>query len=367
MMERLTVMDWRLRLSGQAWRISDIYGSDFLNIQTLYLYRFRKIPAMAWIGGISVDECLGYLRNNYADRIVDNYQSSVYGKESGELETGISYVVLAGKTIIELSYGVVQIAYDLDNAIEINALAKVLGSFREKTKAEVFEINIITRRNDGLVLKPLTINPMLLDVGLYYNDDFAEVDKVISERLAAKNDKGIVLLHGLPGTGKTTYLRSLVGSLAKRVLFVSPSVAANLSNPEFIDLLLDYPNSILVIEDAENIMRDRKLDSGSSVSNLLNLSDGLLSDCVSVQIICTFNSSLDQVDSALMRKGRLIARYDFGKLSVEKARKLSASLGFKSTIDTPMSLAEITNQDKESFENKKVEVIGFRRHEVEMN
>ena len=63
-------------------------------------------------------------------------------------------------------------------------------------------------------------------------------------------------------------------------------------NPEFIDLLIDNPNAVLIIEDAENIIMDRKINNNSSVSNLLNISDGLLSDCLNVQIICTFNSAL---------------------------------------------------------------------------
>ena len=83
-------------------------------------------------------------------------------------------------------------------------------------------------------------------------------------RLNRESDKGIILLHGLPGTGKTTYLRHLIGGLKKKVLFVSPSVAGNLMNPEFIDLLIENPNSVLIIEDAENIMMDRKYNSDSS-------------------------------------------------------------------------------------------------------
>jgi len=38
-----------------------------------------------------------------------------------------------------------------------------------------------------------------------------DIDKSIRDRLSTENDKGIVLLHGLPGTGKTTYLRHLIG------------------------------------------------------------------------------------------------------------------------------------------------------------
>ena len=171
-------------------------------------------------------------------------------------------------------------------------------------------------------------------MSLYYEDDFIEVDRTIQSRLMKKDDKGIVLLHGLPGTGKTTYLRYLIGRLKKKVLFLSPAVAGNLMNPDFMDLLIDNPNSILIIEDAENIIMDRRIMQDSSVSNLLNISDGLLADFLSVQLICTFNHPISMVDSALMRKGRLIAKYEFGKLGVAKGQKLSRHLGFDTSDQT---------------------------------
>ena len=42
----------------------------------------------------------------------------------------------------------------------------------------------------------------------------------------------------------------------------------------------------------QTIITDRKYSSTSSVSNLLNISDGLLSDFLNVQIVCTFNMRL---------------------------------------------------------------------------
>jgi SpoVK/Ycf46/Vps4 family AAA+-type ATPase len=137
---------------------------------------------------------------------------------------------------------------------------------------------------------------------------------------------------------------------------------------EFIELLIDNPNTVLIIEDAENIIMDRRHNSSSAVSNLLNISYGLLSDFLNVQLICTFNSSLTLIDSALMRKGRLIAKYEFGKLNIEKAKRLSDHFGFDTIINEPMTIAEITNQNEKSESiNERIEVIGFRRQETLMN
>jgi hypothetical protein len=341
-----------------------IFEHYYLEGKAFYLERFKLIPCATFIDDIDVTKAFEYIRERHKYSIVDIYQSSYYNREQGRQEFSKTYFVLNNKVLIELSGSYARILFPNKAYGFVDELITSLSEYREQQKQEDFEINIITMGN-GLELKRLDIKPIQLNIDLYYNDDFREVDTLVRSRLNQQNDKGIVLLHGLPGTGKTTYLRHLIGELKKKVLFVSPSVAGNLMNPEFIDLLIDNPNAVLIIEDAENIMMDRKYNSDSSVSNLLNLSDGLLSDCLSVQIICTFNSSLNLIDSALMRKGRLIAKYEFGKLSVEKAQRLSNHLGFKTNINKPMTLAEISSQNDQDFETKQVEIIGFRRAVLE--
>lgn len=195
-----------------------------------------------------------------------------------------------------------------------------------------------------------------------YNEDFLEIHETIYKRLSRKNDKGLVVLHGKPGTGKTSYIRYLIASVKKNVIFLPPNMASAITNPELISILVDQPNSILVIEDAENIVIDREQNGNSPVSALLNISDGLLADSLNVQIICSFNTDISKIDPALMRKGRLIAKYEFKDLEIEKAQKLSNKLGFKTTIDMPMSLTAIYNQsDKDFHDTKKGKSIGFQK------
>ncbi len=86
---------------------------------------------------------------------------------------------------------------------------------------------------------------------------------------------------------------------------------------------------------------------------------------LNVQLFCTFSSSLMMVNSALMRKRRLIAKYEPGKLSIKKAQRLSDHLGFHTIIDRPMTVAETENQNEKEFESKQVEIIGFRRAVLE--
>jgi ATP-dependent 26S proteasome regulatory subunit len=124
-------------------------------------------------------------------------------------------------------------------------------------------------------------------------------------------------------------------------------------------MILNHPNSIFIIEDAENIIIDREQNGASPVSTLLNISDGLLSDCLNIQIICSFNTDLSRVDSALLRKGRLIAKYEFKELETQKAQKLSDKLGFQTEINKPMTLTEIYNQTEMSFQTERRKAVGF--------
>jgi ATP-dependent 26S proteasome regulatory subunit len=137
-------------------------------------------------------------------------------------------------------------------------------------------------------------------------------------------------------------------------------MAGTITNPDLISILIDNPNSIFVIEDAENIVIDREKDGQSPVTALLNISDGLLSDCLNIQIICSFNTDLSKIDNALLRKGRLIANYEFKELNAEKAQILSRKLGFTGNINSPMTLTGIYNQTEKEFSQiKKRNTIGF--------
>lgn len=353
---------WLKRLMGIGANRNIFYG-HYIEVKSFYLSEFGHAPCISFIRNLDVEKAFEYISSGKAGRVVATYQRNYYSWQNERQEFSSTIFKLRNKVMIELNEGCGEILFGPNNYNYANELIQVFAGFRAAEKEQDFEINIISMSADGLELKQLAIKPTELDIDLYYNDDFKVIDEIIKGRLGRENDKGIVLLHGLPGTGKTTYLRHLIGSLRKKVLFVSPSVAGNLMNPELIDLLIDNPNAILVIEDAENIIMDRKFTSNSSVSNLLNISDGLLSDCLNVQIVCTFNSSLNVVDSALLRKGRLIAKYEFGKLDVAKAQRLSDHLGLVQKIVKPMTLAELTNPDAMNIQPERTTVIGFRRLE----
>lgn len=231
-------------------------------------------------------------------------------------------------------------------------IRQLLTAHLESGTQERQRIHVLRLDGSDLDFTPLDIKIPELDLTTHYNDDLLPAHDTIVRRLQQPQDKGIVILHGPPGTGKTSYIRHLCGLTDKPKLFIPPNLAARIADPEFINLLHDNTNSILIIEDAEALLTKRDAAGGgpSAVSNLLNLSDGLLADCFHIQIVCTFNTDLSRIDSALLRKGRLIAAYHFQPLAPPKAQALATSLGQLTPLDEPTALADIYNREEQEFD-----------------
>lgn len=232
-------------------------------------------------------------------------------------------------------------------------LDKMSSYFSKRTYDKSNIISLIVQ--EGLEISTIgyTVKLKALDVALNYGDDFVPVFNKIISRLNNKNDKGIVLLHGVPGTGKTSLIKYIAKKTRKEIIFVPPSMAEAITSPGFIPFLMNHSNSILIIEDAERILTNRNQQGANQgVSNILNLSDGILGDCLNIQVIATFNTNLTNIDSALLRKGRLIAEHEFKKLDVAQSNKLLRHLGFSFIATEPMALTDIYNIEETEFKTQ---------------
>ncbi len=254
------------------------------------------------------------------------------------------------KTIIESGfYGVSLLGYNSQQADNLTKIRQFFDKYLSKYVSTDAKISLLLKEGQDLVFKTHVIKPLSLDIDTMYNDDFAPVHQKIKQDLTQGN-KGVVLLHGVAGSGKTNYIKWLTAQIPdKNFIFVPNNLIGALADPQFMGMLIDNKNSVLVLEDCENYIAERVGGGNTSdvVSTILNIADGILSDVLECQFICTFNADLMDIDHALLRHGRLIAEYQFGALSVDKANAYLASIGKQMTVDTPKTLAQITNMDDE--------------------
>ena len=236
----------------------------------------------------------------------------------------------------------IQMFYDHEsNAETVEKFKKELKAL-QKTDTK-FEIGFLQSELGALRIRFRKFTPYEEDLTKFLGADAENLRQEMVNSISSKNDSGLYLLHGEPGTGKTSFIKTVLSKVKNKAIYITPGFADQLASPDLIGVLMDHPGSVLVIEDAETVLMKRAADNSNAVSNLLNLTDGFPADFLKLNIICTFNTRLDDIDPALLREGRLKGIQEFTKLSTPKAQELARHLGKDLDINQPMTLAEVCN------------------------
>ena len=254
------------------------------------------------------------------------------------------------------------LAFDQLEVTLVEELIKELSELNEEPEFSA-KIHLIEETQYGFDFQEMGIKKIdNFNVEKLYNDDFKEISGNIYDFLSSKGS-GLVILHGVQGTGKTSFLRYLINNIGKKFIFLPVELASALSDPSFIKFIKTRAkNAIVILEDCETLLKKRsELNHvNNGLVNILNISDGLLGDDLEIKFVCTFNSPMDSIDEALKRKGRLKELYEFRELAVEKTNiLLKETFGKDFNNDKCLTLADIFNYQEENHGNNKPKKIGF--------
>ena len=137
--------------------------------------------------------------------------------------------------------------------------------------------------------------------------------------------ENVLVLIGVPGTGKTRFIKYIVQTISE-IRKDSPSILYSMDEKIFADdsfffHFLSCPFDALVLEDIDFNLKSRKTGN-SFMYKLLGASDGFITNPTKKIILSTNLPSINDIDEALLRKGRCYDVLKMQRLTVDQAQIL---------------------------------------------
>lgn len=368
----------QIKLDGKD-AVETFCTSDGLSLQSLFFALYNEFPSLYTYRTdeahasyfFETKEILEELRKTYGEKDVQLVIYTVYNLQTKEESSGINIFIKSKELLarVEKSPSDSYILYRNGNETEVEKLTEIFNNHFKKPILPPNNVYTVAYENGFYLNKLPTKDFSELDILKNYNDNFIEENEIIKSFVEKDDESGLVILHGEKGTGKSTYIRHLISANPeKKFVYIPANLVSMLSQPNFSTFLMTLQNHIIILEDCEEAIKDRKSNgSPAAVSLLLNLTDGLLSDGLGLKFICTFNDDVKNIDSALLRKGRLISKYEFKPLDVEKANALLDSLycekwesgeyDHEPVTEKPLSLADIYHFYEATYEEERRKII----------
>jgi hypothetical protein len=162
----------------------------------------------------------------------------------------------------------------------------------------------------------------------------------------------LILWHGIPGTGKTSALRTLARENATDILLeyvLDPDTFFGNDAGYFVSVLFNDDDEVeagktrvLVLEDCDELLAaDAKRQGGQGLARLLNLVDGLIGQGLRIGVLITTNDPLSGFHPAVSRPGRCGAAIAFEAFDREEADQWLAREGVDAQGRERTSLAEL--------------------------
>lgn len=326
----------------------DKYDIDITNFTEISINKSTN-KYIIKISGEELPIFLTFIENNEFDFSDDNETEEYIQTNEGKISNIILY------------YGNVS-----ETGIYNDILMSIMSS--RLVEEEIEEIDEIDSRpmfvlmydtTNGFNLIETDIINNDIDIDLNYGKGFSDITVKVAENIN-KTKKGFYIFSGQSGSGKTTYIRNLINriSMEKMVILIPNVMFKFIEDSAFISYISQFDNIVFVIEDSESLICSSSPIKSDAIYTLLSLTDGLLNNVMSVQLICTISSNIKNIDSAFLRSGRVSFVHNFTKLNKDDCNILSENIGSSRRFDKDMLLCDVYD---DTYHNNGVR-IGFENN-----
>lgn len=280
------------------------------------------------------------------DKIISNLGDDVY----------LSYVVIDRNQDNSIITDIVFFYKSNESSKKVQSIIEELNDclvdFCEEETNNLNTIALSTQ--SGLEIEPIELNDDFENFDHYYSSSTNKsIEKLIKK--IKKSDKGLSILYGERGTGKTSVINYIASKLDRIVIFIPNNLIEHtINNPDFRKFIKKFHKPVIVLDDCETTLSDFYNRTNLTTSNILQMVDGFLSDTMEVNVICIFNTDdEDDIDEALLECNGLIDVIEFEYLSSEEAEELSRVTGGNKKYKNKTRLVDIIKK-RSSNDQKKI-------------
>lgn len=206
------------------------------------------------------------------------------------------------------------------------------------------KFNLLTLTQDGLQLEPFDVK-VIENIEFLFNEDVLKAKKKLIKKIN-KSEKGLSVIYGNRGTGKTTLVSSIIQELDKLCIFIpSNMIDAALNTNDFKNLMKRYKNSVIVFDDCEMFFTSSQFKANIFTNNLIQFVDGISSSLYNIQIITILNvEDIDEIDENLLDCNNLIGEIEVDNLTPKKVDELCKQLDHKNKFSSSTRLVDVVKK-----------------------
>ena len=234
-------------------------------------------------------------------------------------------------------------------------ISEICNCVIDYEKDTINKFNTMSLTSNSIELEPFSVDVDSIEIEGRYNEDTIKKSEKLQKKIR-KSNKGLSVLCGDRGVGKTTLAKHICSKIDRMTIFIPNNmVDLTINGPEFKNFVKKFEKLLIVIDDCEFMSNNQLIRMNPFSNNIIQLVDGFLSDNLNLQVILIFNDLEEDIDENILDCNSLLDVIEVDDLDSELATELSKNLGYNKKYKDSVRLIDVVQNKKMD----KIEKIGL--------